>query len=1032
MTVKKRSDTMLYKHSDAAELDMELFKNPSKEYRAAPFWAWNCELDKDVLFRQIEYLKQMGFGGFHMHSRSGLATEYLGKEYMQLVKACCEKAKKEDMLAWLYDEDRWASGAAGGYVTSTVAYRQKYLLFTEKRQEEEVSYQEGYETGKPYLLGCYDVVLDKDGALESYKKISPDGAAKGIKRYAYIMTSKPTGWFNNQGYVDVMNPKAIDKFIEVTHEAYKRCVGDEFDKTVPAIFTDEPNYAHCSNLPFAQSHDDVTLAWTYDFDKTYKDTYGDDITEKLPELLWNLPDGKMSLARYHYYDHVCERFVSACMDKCGKWCRENEINFTGHVLYEETLSSQSGAVGEAMRTYRSMTIPGIDMLCDGIELNTAKQAQSVKNQFGREGMTSELYGVTNWDFDFRGHKFQGDWQAALGVTVRVPHLAWVSMKGAAKRDYPASINYQSPWYKKYPYVEDHFARLNTVLTRGKPQVKVGVIHPIESFWLLKGPENMSSDIKIKLDSDFERLTKILLTGFVDFDFISESLLPGLCKDVSEKLTVGKMQYETVIVPECITLRKSTVEILEKFKNNGGRVIFIGECPEYIDAQRTDAAKELYGKSETIPFDENIILGKLEKEATCKVYRPDGRRVLNLLSACRKDGKNLWLFIAHCEKSRTPDAENEEKIIIELDGCYNAELYNTITGETETVDYTAKNGKTVINKTIYAYDSILLKLTPCASGENHVIKQEYDVIKTIDFKENLEYQRCEDNVYILDLAEYRLDGGDWQETEEILRIDEKCRKILGFPRADGGGAQPWVLGRDNIEHFVTLRYEVLCEYAPEKAYIAAENVAEILVNGRKMSLAEVGYFTDEAITKYEICGLNKGVNVIEIKLPIGKRTGVECCYLLGDFDVLVRGTKKTVIKPSRTVGFGDISCQGMPFYGGNVSYIARINMPECIMRIRANRFRGAAVGVKIDGKDQKIIAYAPYTLMSGKLAEGEHVVEFTLYGTRVNTFGALHNCGYNSWIGPNHWYSEGYEFCYEYVLKQTGILASPVIELLAEK
>lgn len=53
------------------------------------------------------------------------------------------------------------------------------------------------------------------------------------------------------------------------------------------------------------------------------------------------------------------------------------------------------------------------MLYDSRELNTAKQAQSVVHQYGREGMLSELYGVTGWEFDFRGHKLAGDWQAAL-------------------------------------------------------------------------------------------------------------------------------------------------------------------------------------------------------------------------------------------------------------------------------------------------------------------------------------------------------------------------------------------------------------------------------------------------------------------------------------------------------------------------------------------------------------------------------------------------------------------------------------------
>ncbi len=95
--------------------------------------------------------------------------------------------------------------------------------------------------------------------------------------------------------------------------------------------------------------------------------------------------------------------------------------------------------------------------------------------------------MTHWDFDFRDHKLHGDWQAALGVTIRVPHLSMLSMAGESKRDYPASINYQSPWWQEYSCVEDHFARVSTAMTRGKPVVKVGVIHPVESYWLHWGP-----------------------------------------------------------------------------------------------------------------------------------------------------------------------------------------------------------------------------------------------------------------------------------------------------------------------------------------------------------------------------------------------------------------------------------------------------------------------------------------------------------------------------------------------------------------
>lgn len=196
------------------------------------------------------------------------------------------------------------------------------------------------------------------------------------------------------------------------------------------------------------------------------------------------------------------------------------------------------------------------MLYDSRELNTAKQAQSAVHQYGREGMFSELYGVTGWEFDFRGHKLAGDWQAALGVTVRVHHLTWTS-------------------------------RLNTVLSRGKAVVKVGVIHPIESYWLYWGNKEQTQGLRDEMDERFKKLTEWLLFGLIDFDFISESLWKSQTPDDAllsdEAFSVGKMKYETILVPNCLTLRSSTLERLKVFQKKGGRVVFLGELPRFIDA-----------------------------------------------------------------------------------------------------------------------------------------------------------------------------------------------------------------------------------------------------------------------------------------------------------------------------------------------------------------------------------------------------------------------------------------------------------------
>ena len=121
---------MLYKKNTTPRLEQDLFKNPTAEYRGTPFWAWNCKLTQEELDWQLEVFKKMGFGGAHMHVRTGLTTPYLSDEFMSLIKGCVNKAKSEKMLAWLYDEDRWPSGAAGGMVTKEKRFRSRHLFFT--------------------------------------------------------------------------------------------------------------------------------------------------------------------------------------------------------------------------------------------------------------------------------------------------------------------------------------------------------------------------------------------------------------------------------------------------------------------------------------------------------------------------------------------------------------------------------------------------------------------------------------------------------------------------------------------------------------------------------------------------------------------------------------------------------------------------------------------------------------------------------------------------------------------------------------
>ncbi len=1023
---------MLYKKNSEKSLSRELFKNPTCEYRGTPFWAWNSYLEKDELCRQIEIFKKMGLGGFHMHVRTGLENEYMGEEYMNLVDSGVEKAKSEDMLAWLYDEDRWPSGGAGGIVTKEHKYRQRFISFTADYDKTVKEYMESggnIEEGDIKLLCCYDIVLDDEGFLVSQDRVDKDGACRGTKWYLLELVEPDNTWHNNQAYLDTLNPDAVKKFIEVTHEKYYEKSGREFGETIPAIFTDEPQVSRKTKLRNSSDTDcEIEMPWTDRLPEVYREKYGCDVFEHLPEIIWQLPEGVSSPHRYYYHEIITELFSDAFSNQIGKWCDEHNIALTGHMMEENSLESQTHSVGEAMRSYPGFGIPGIDLLCNSREFTTAKQCQSAVHQYGKEGMLSELYGVTAWDCDFRIYKFSGDWQAALGVTVRVPHLSWYAMQGEAKRDYPASISYQSPWYEKYPLIEDHFARLNTALTRGKPVVRVGVIHPVESFWLEYGPNDKTEIARTKLEEQFFSITDWLLEGSIDFDFISEALLTDLNETASAPLKVGNMEYDAVVVPGCETLRSTTVEKLSAFRNAGGKLIFAGSAPGYVDAIPSDSAKELFAVSECVGFTRGEILRALEDYRTLTIRNADGTLSYDHMYQLREDSDCRWLFICKNKEPANKDISRYKDIAVTVRGEYRCEVWDTQSGKVSEAEVSYRGGNTVIGYRLYDYNSLLLCLIP-GRGETSFKENTIDTDKGEYIKECDSFELSEDNVLLLDMAEFSVDGGGFRPKEEILRLDNIAREEVSLPERGGAIVQPWVVKNTAVEHTITLRFTFESEIDYSGASLALEDPekASIDFNGKKVDNTATENYIDIKIFKVSLPDIKKGRNILTVTLPLGERTNTENMFILGRFGVRVRGREAVITAYPEKVYFGDLTSQGFPFYGGNITYRFKAKPSGGKLAITANHYRGALIGVKVDGKEAGNIIYPPYTLVCDCADDSEKEIEMTLYTHRYNTFGPVHLSDItHRWHGPSAWRSEGDSWSYEYQLRPTGIMTAPRI------
>ena len=248
--------------------------------------------------------------------------------------------------------------------------------------------------------------------------------------------------------------------------------------------------------------------------------------------------------------------------------------------------------------------------------------------------------------------------------------------------------------------------------------------------------------------------------------------------------------------------------------------------------------------------------------------------------------------------------------------------------------------------------------------------------------------------------------------------------------------------------MTLKYTFESEIDYDGAFLATEDadVCKIIFNGEKVENITLGYFTDKSIEKIPLPHIKKGTNELVITYPIGPRANAENCFILGDFDVKCDGVVKTITPKTEKISFGDIVSQGMPFYGGNIVYKTEFEAPEdCNVVVNTSVYKGALVKVKMDGEDVGVIAYSPYDVTVNNVKKGKHTVEFTLFGNRINSFGALHLTDTKAeWFGPDAWVKNAKlsswwkaDFVkypvwqYEYTLKPNGILASPIITMTKE-
>jgi len=1019
---------------------MESFLNPPAELRGKPFWSWNGDLKEDELLRQIDVMKTMGMGGAFMHSRTGLKNEYLGEEWFDLINSCAEECAKQGLEGWLYDEDRWPSGTAGGMVTTGQEYRMRSIVLQQYSSEEAIDWPTRDDFIEAHLVDLEDLHL---AAYESVESHSFECCPKGKQLLVFYREIHPSHSFYNGGsYLDTLNRDATDAFIESTHEKYRQHCGEYFGKSIKGIFTDEPHrgFILCDAVeqPGA-SRPSHSIPYTEKLFDTFESHFGQSLRGRLPELFFQYKGQKLSKLKWQYAELLQRLFIANWAQPCANWCESNNLQLTGHVLHEDSLAAQAVPVGSLFRYYETMSYPGIDVLSKRCEsFWVAKQVVSSTRQLGKAYALSELYGCTGWDMGFDGHKRIGDWQAFQGINLRCHHLSWYSMAGESKRDYPSSISHQSAWYPEYKYVEDYFSRINLLLQQGEPDCDVLVVHPGESLWAqfyLGWSKWLGSD-SAQIDSIEEKFASMyhwLVDAQIDFDYGDEEQMDrlGSVELVDDEVffRLGHMRYRSIVLGGMDTLRGTTLKILKAFSAAGGSVVFAGPCPEYLDAELSNEPRAFVDEIGSSDWNQTSIIAALRSSSEQLLQLNRGVGVAGILSHVRRlENGDVIVALVNTTESEI------KNVYVNLAAAGSVERLNCRVGIVDPLDARSSSEGLQWSLNFEPLQEHVFRVRVNALS---AVSSKRTKERTFDTSQELQgpfdYELDESNALVMDRARYKLDGGPWHDQEDVLRIDDAIRESLGWPLRTGTMVQPWCdQGKPDIGPDLELEFEFDVNVLPPELELVMEQPDrwDISLNGQSVVIpCDPKWRIDVALKclPLPIDALRHGKNVLNIKSRIRSDSDIEAIYLFGAFGVTKKAGRFTLDELPEYIYVGDLVDQGLPFYSGRVCYLKQLQEIDegASFMCELPKFAGACASVR-HGEFEEMLAFPPYQTQS-KATTDRPLLRIELTLTRQNLFGPFHRVPKESIItapvsfrttGSN--YTEGYEFF------PAGLLEAPII------